>query len=117
MDYVFSTTQRLLGYIPESEIWDMTPKHWTNLIKGARHQLIDLQEVQITGAVAMARMNNGQNIRALTRHLNERRELIDKNEDQYEYEKKLRKSRRKYVHNVQKDDMKNWWKDVQQSYK
>lgn len=114
---MFSTTQRLLGYIPEHEIMNMTPRHWKNLIKGARHQLIDLQEVQITGAIAMARLNNGQNIKRLVKHLNEQRELIDKSVDQHKYEKELAKSKRKYVYNVQKDDMADWWDKVQQSYK
>lgn len=109
MDYVFTTTQRLLGYIPESEIWEMTPKHWNNLIDGARHQLLDLKEIQITGAMAMARMNNGQNIKALIRNLNEQRELIDKTEDQYEYDKRMDKRRKKHINKVQKADMAEWW--------
>ena len=95
----------------------MTPRHWKNLIRGARHQLIDLQEVQITGAMAMARLNNGQNIKHLIRHLSEQRELIDKSKDEHEYNKRRAKAKKKYVYNVQKQDMAGWWDSVQQSYK
>ena len=90
----------------------MTPKHWNSLIKGARHRLLDDQETQITGAIAMARMNNGKDIKPLMRQLEEKRALIDKSKDQHDYDKQMEKRRRKHVREVQKARMREWWQKV-----
>lgn len=112
MAHVFSTTQRLLGYIPEDEVWQMTPKHWNNLIKGARHRMIDLQEIQITGAVAMARMNNGKEIRSMMRELNEKRALIDQSQSERDYQKRVKKQKNNHIRRKQVADMNAWLEKV-----
>lgn len=112
MAHVFSTTQRLLGYIPEDEVWQMTPKHWNTLIKGARHRMIDLQEIQITGAVAMARMNNGKEIRSMMRELNEKRALIDQSQSERDYQKRVKKQKNKHIRRKQVADMNAWLEKV-----
>lgn len=112
MDYVFATTQRMLGYIPEHEIWQMTPRHWRNLIKGARHRRLDTLEDGLFTANAMARMTNGANVKPQKRYIEEQRELIDKDKEQVKYEKWVDKHRRKHVRKKQVADMDAWLKTV-----
>lgn len=83
-------------------------------MKGARHGMIDMQELQITGAVAMARMNNGKDIKAVVRDLKERRALIDKTEDQHEYDKEVKLHRRKHINREQKADLEGWVEKVKE---
>lgn len=112
MDYVFSSTQRLLGYIPEADIWQMTPKYWRNLIKGARHQRLDRLEDSLFAAGAMARMNNGANVKAQKRYIDEQRESIDKPKEQIEYDKWFNKERNKHIRKKQVSDMDDWLSKV-----
>lgn len=111
MDYVFTTTQRLLGYIPEDDIWQMTPRHWKNLIKGAKHERLDRLDDGMFQANATARMSNGSNVKSLKRYVEEQRELIDKSKEQADYDKWVEKYRRKHIRKKQVAAMDEWLKN------
>lgn len=102
----------MLGYIPRSEVMEMTPREWRNLIDGARHSRLDKLEDSIFEATAIARLNNGQKITQMTRNLEEQRAMIDNSKDEYEYQKEKEKVRKRYVYRTQKADMADWWDEL-----
>jgi len=98
----------MLGYIPLEELHQMTIKEWEFYIKGARHRRLDALEDMRLQAYMFSNLNNGKNIKSITRTINEERRMIDGNSSkEYEdkaHKKKISRARRE----VQREALQKW---------
>ncbi|MDO5375689.1 MAG: hypothetical protein Q4F01_05810 [Staphylococcus rostri] len=102
------TTVRLLGYIPIHELDDLTVHEWELYVKGARHRRLDMLEDMRLQSIMQARLTNGKDIKAITKHIDRDRKLIDQTESSIEHDKEKDKWLKREVAKVQRRALQRW---------
>lgn len=107
-DYVIEKTIQLIGYIPVPELELLTPHEWEQMIKGARHRRLDGLEDMRTQSIMFAQLNNGKNVKQISKKIEEERALINQSKTDYEYEKKQRRRHARATRMVQQKALQRW---------
>ena len=107
-DYVIEKTVQLIGYIAVSELELMTPHEWEQMIKGARHRRLDRLEDMRTQSIMIAQLNNGKNVKSITKSIEKERALINQTETSYELDKRKKKEHDRAVRMVRQRALQRW---------
>lgn len=101
-------TVQLIGYIAVSELELMTPHEWEQMIKGARHRRLDRLEDMRTQSIMFAQLNNGKNVKAISKKIDEERALINKTESAHEYDKEQKRKHERATRLVRQRALQHW---------
>lgn len=107
-DYVIEKTIQLIGYIPVPELELLTPHEWEQMIKGARHKRLDGLEDMRTQSIMFAQLNNGKNVKQISKKIEEERALINQSKSSYEYDKKQKRKHARATRMVQQKALQRW---------
>ena len=86
----------------------MTPHEWEQMIKGARHRRIDRLEDMRTQSIMIAQLNNGKNVKSITKSIEKERALINQTETSYELDKRKKKEHDRAVRMVRQRALQRW---------
>ena len=107
-DYVIEKTVQLIGYISVQELELLTPHEWEQMIKGARHRRLDGLEDMRTQSIMFAQLNNGKNIKAISKKLDEERALINQTKSSYEFDKEQKRKHERAKRIVRQRALQGW---------
>ena len=86
----------------------MTPHEWEHMIKGARHRRLDRLEDMRTQSIMIAQLNNGKNVKSITKSIEKERALINQTETSYELDKRKKKEHDRAVRMVRQRALQRW---------
>lgn len=86
----------------------MTPHEWEQMIKGARHRRLDMLEDMRTQSIMIAQLNNGKNVKSITKSIEKERALINQTETSYELDKRKKKEHDRAVRMVRQRALQRW---------
>ena len=86
----------------------MTPHEWEQMIKGARHRRLDVLEDMRTQSIMIAQLNNGKNVKSITKSIEKERALINQTETSYELDKRKKKEHDRAVRMVRQRALQRW---------
>lgn len=86
----------------------MTPHEWEQMIKGARHRRLDRLEDMRTQSIMIAQLNNGKNVKSITKSIEKERALINQTETSYELDKRKKKEHDRAVRMVRQRALQRW---------
>ena len=86
----------------------MTPHEWEQMIKGARHRRLDRLEDMRTQSIMFAQLNNGKNVKSITKSIEKERALINQTETSYELDKRKKKEHDRAVRMVRQRALQRW---------
>lgn len=86
----------------------MTPHEWEQMIKGARHRRLDKLEDMRTQSIMIAQLNNGKNVKSITKSIEKERALINQTETSYELDKRKKKEHERAVRMVRQRALQRW---------
>ena len=86
----------------------MTPHEWEQMIKGARHRRLDKLEDMRTQSIMIAQLNNGKNVKSITKSIEKERALINQTETSYELDKRKKKEHDRAVRMVRQRALQRW---------
>lgn len=86
----------------------MTPHEWEQMIKGARHRRLDRLEDMRTQSIMIAQLNNGKNVRSISKSIDKERALINQTETSYELDKRKKKEHDRAVRMVRQRALQRW---------
>src|SRR5699024_9180837 len=107
-DYVIEKTIQLIGYIPVPELELLTPHEWEQMIKGARHRRLDGLEDMRTQSIMFAQLNNGKNVKTISKKLDEERALINQTKSSYEFDKEQKRKHERAKRIVRQRALQRW---------
>ena len=107
-DYVIEKTIQLIGYISVQELELLTPHEWEQMIKGARHRRLDGLEDMRTQSIMFAQLNNGKNVKAISKKLDEERALINQTKSSYEFDKVQKRKHERAKRIVRQRALQRW---------
>ena len=86
----------------------MTPHEWEQMIKGARHRRLDRLEDMRTQSIMIAQLNNGKNVKSITKSIEKERALINQTETSYELDKRKKKEHDRAMRMVRQRALQRW---------
>lgn len=78
------------------------------MVKGARHRRLDNLEDMRTQSIMFAHLNNGKNVKKITKHIETERKAINEAKNSSDYEHKKSKAFDKRVRAVQRKALQEW---------
>lgn len=101
-------TVQLIGYVAVRELELMTPHEWEQMIKGARHRRLDALEDMRLQSIMFAQLNNGKNVKGISKSIEKERALINQDENSYEHDKRKKKEHDRAVRMVRQKALQRW---------
>lgn len=92
----------------------MTPNEWSAWINGAKERFLDQQELNIHLAKAnQVAQAKGNKLKTMQRNIDKARKGIYQDNDKYKAERKAELARRKRIREVQKQEGKTFFEQLQ----
>lgn len=87
-------TARYIGYIPEQELYSMTPHEWKDWIIGGQDKLLDIRENNLHSAVAHGMVQGGKRLVGMHKEIEQKRYEIRNQLQEYKRKKEMERRKR-----------------------
>lgn len=94
-----------------TQLYDLTPNEWNNMLEGHEYRMIDKKRFAVEEAYLFANANNGKKLTSYTRSLDMQEAKVGKTEEEVKKDKAYQKA----LHQKQSIDMSIWYQSLQKS--